>query len=82
MQIVFLGGNLHGMPNPVFLQKKSKCCLLKFLSSMQIINMIIHKVDFSACIKGSLGVRDSQNLPWDFQKSMPGSLGLLTFQDI
>ena len=27
----------------------------------------------SACIKGSLGVRDSQKLPWDFQKSMPGS---------
>ena len=36
----------------------------------------------SACIKGSLGVRDSQKLPWDFQKSMPGSLGLPTFKDI
>ena len=28
----------------------------------------------SACIKGNLGVRASQKLPWDFQKSMPGSL--------
>ena len=36
----------------------------------------------SACIKGSLGVRDSQKLPWDFQKSMRGSLGLPTFKDI
>ena len=36
----------------------------------------------SACIKGSLGVRDSKKLPWDFQKSMPGSLGLPTFKDI
>ena len=36
----------------------------------------------SACIKGSLGVRDSQKLPWDFQKSVPGSLGLSTFKDI
>ena len=36
----------------------------------------------SACIKGSLGVIDSQKLPWDFQKSMPGSLGLLTFKDV
>ena len=36
----------------------------------------------SVCIKGSLGVRDSQKLPWDFQKSMPGSLGLPTFKDI
>ena len=34
----------------------------------------------SACIKGSLGVRDFQKLPWDFQKSMPG-LGLPTFKD-
>ena len=33
----------------------------------------------SACIKGSLGVRDSQKLPWDFKKSMPGSLGLPTY---
>ena len=30
-------------------------------------------------IKGSLGVRDSQKLPWDFQKSVPGSLGLPSF---
>ena len=37
---------------------------------------------YSACIKGSLGVRDSQKLPWDFQKSMPESLGLPTFKDI
>ena len=37
---------------------------------------------YSACIKGSLGVRDSQKLAWDFQKSMPGSLGLPTFKDI
>ena len=37
---------------------------------------------FSACIKGSLGVRNSQKLPWDFQKSVPGSLGLPTFKDI
>ena len=29
---------------------------------------------FSVCIKGSLGVRDSKKLLWDFQKSMPGSL--------
>ena len=36
----------------------------------------------SACIKGSLGVRDFQKLSWDFQKSMPGSLGLPTFKDI
>ena len=36
----------------------------------------------SACIKESLGVRDSQKLPLDFQKSMPGSLGLPTFKDI
>ena len=36
----------------------------------------------SVCIKGSLGVRDSQKLPWDFQKSMSGSLGLPTFKDI
>ena len=36
----------------------------------------------SACIKGSLGIRDSQTLPWDFQKSMPGSLGLPTFKDM
>ena len=37
----------------------------------------------SACIKGSLlEVRDSQKLSWDFQKSMPGSLGLPTFKDI
>ena len=27
-------------------------------------------------------VRDSQKLSWDFQKSMPGSLGLPTFKDI
>ena len=36
----------------------------------------------SACIKGNLGVKDSQKLPWDFQKPMPGSLGLPTFKDI
>ena len=36
----------------------------------------------SACINGSLGVRDSQKLPLDFQKSMPGSLGLPTLKDI
>ena len=36
----------------------------------------------SACIKGSLGVGDSQKLPWDFLKSMPGSLRLPTFKDI
>ena len=36
----------------------------------------------SACIKGSLGVRDSQKLPWNFQKSMPGCLGLPTFKDV
>ena len=36
----------------------------------------------SACIKGSLGVSDSQKLPRDFQKSMSGSLGLPTFKDI
>ena len=36
----------------------------------------------TACIKGSWGVRDSQTLPWDFQKSMPGSLGLPTFKGI
>ena len=38
---------------------------------------------YSACIKGSLGVRDSQQkLPWDFQNFMPGSLRLPTFKDI
>ena len=37
---------------------------------------------YSACIKGSLGVKDSQKLPWDFQKSMPGSLGPPTFKNI
>ena len=36
----------------------------------------------SACIKGSLGVRDSQKLSRDFQKSMPGSLGLPALKDI
>ena len=30
----------------------------------------------SVCINGSLGVRDSQILPWDFLKSMPGSSGV------
>ena len=39
-------------------------------------------VEISACIKGSLGVRDSQKLPWDIQKSMPGSVGLQTFKGI
>ena len=39
-------------------------------------------VECSACIKGSLGVRDSQKLPWDFHKSVPGSLGLPSFKDI
>ena len=41
-----------------------------------------HNTSYSACIKGSLGVRDSQKLPWDFQKSMPGSLGFPNFKDI
>ena len=36
----------------------------------------------SACIKESLGVRDSQKLPWGFQNSVPGSLGLPNFKDI
>ena len=44
--------------------------------------MIITELSGSTCIKGSLGVRDSQKLPWDFQKSMPESLGLPTFKDI
>ena len=48
-------------------------------NSFSVSHYIMH---ISACIKGSLGVRDSQKLPWDFQKSMPGSLGLPTFKDI
>ena len=40
------------------------------------------RTENSACIKGSLGVRDSQKLPWDFQTSLLGSLGLPTFKDI
>ena len=32
-----------------------------------------------ACIKRSLGLPE---LPWDFQKSMPGSLGLPPYKDI
>ena len=45
-------------------------------------NMHVFCAEASACIKGSLGVRDSQKLPWGFQKSMPGSLGLPIFKDI
>ena len=52
------------------------------VTNLLIINCLIYVSYFSACIKGSLGVRDSQKLPWDFQKSMPGSLGLPTFKDI
>ena len=42
----------------------------------------IFKILVRTLIKGSLGVRDSQKLSWDFQKSMPGSLGLTTFKYI
>ena len=49
--------------------------------SSKWLTSIVH-IHSSACIKGSPGVRDSQKLPWDFQKSVPGSLGLPSFKDI
>ena len=52
----------------------------KWLSSSSLLKK--GKIWFllSACIKGSLG--DSQKLPWDFQKPVPGNLGLPSFKDI
>ena len=52
------------------------------LNAFPIAGCLVSFYYYSACIKGSLGVRDSQKLPWDFQKSAPGSLGLPSFKDI
>ena len=54
----------------------------QMLQNVKVISISYRRSIISACIKGSLGVRDSQKLSWDFQKSMPGSLGLPAFKDI
>ena len=56
--------------------------LFSLPGTIQRIELPQNMCALSACIKGSLGVRDSQKLPWNFQKSMPGSLGLPIFKDI
>ena len=76
---------------PKVLQPKQKCTDYIEKSPFMVIFLYnlytfvwIHEgclAKSSACIQGSLGVR-LPKLPWDFQKSMPGSLGLPTFKDI
>ena len=56
----------------VYLKAKMHTHMKRFKQILLCLN--------SACIKGSLGVRNSPKLPWDFQKSVPGSLGLPSFK--
>ena len=51
----------------------------KLITSLHGTFFLSLNIAVLALTKGSLGVRDSQKLPWNFQKSMPVSLGLPTF---
>ena len=59
---------------PYFSQKTGLDISIGY-NSLEMSNPVFWKKNIisfsSACIKGSLGVRDSQKLPWDFQKSVP-----------
>ena len=56
--------NFNAYPNIYFSLEKYEKCLQYLQTALTVFTLSIS----SACIKESLGVRDSQKLPWDFQK--------------
>ena len=64
---------------PWLLSVKSKFCVYSSFRHLLWWNKYILQPVSVLALKG-LGVRDPQKLPWDFQKSMPGSLGLPTLK--
>ena len=54
------------------LRESVKLIYVHFSLSYQL-GALLHSCNYSACTSGSLGVRDSQKLAFDFQNLMPGS---------